>query len=54
MGDWYRLIALLKDDVLGVVGFDGYGEKARVFARLNELEVKDWIFEEPMNDVDKW
>lgn len=37
-----------------VVGFDGYGEKARVTARLNELNIADWVFEEPMDDVKKW
>lgn len=37
-----------------VVGFDGYGEKARVLARLHELNITDWVFEEPMDDIQKW
>ena len=37
-----------------VVGFDGYGEKSRVMHRLEELHISDWIFEDPMNDRDKW
>lgn len=37
-----------------VVGFDGYGEKARVTERLNELGISDWVFEEPMDDNRKW
>ena len=37
-----------------VVGFDGYGEKARVMRRLEELGIGDWVFEDPMNDGDKW
>ena len=38
-----------------VVGFDGYGERARVEARLKALGIlQDWIFEEPLDDVRKW
>ena len=38
-----------------VVGFDGYGEKARLAVRLKELSIEDdWIFDDPMDDRVKW
>lgn len=38
-----------------VVGFDGYGERTRVEARLKTLGIlQDWTFEEPLDDVRKW
>ncbi len=37
-----------------VVGFDGYGERARVEKRLAELGVTNWVFDAPLTDDEKW